>query len=90
MWDKDIIRAIQAGDESAIRRVMDRYSRLLWSIASALLYKTGSVQDMEECVADTFIYLWQHPEKYDPGRGAVRLCASSHPPWYPQSRCPAP
>lgn len=28
----------------------------------------ASVQDVEECVADVFIYLWQYPEKYDPDR----------------------
>lgn len=72
MRDEEIIRAIQAGDESAMRQAMDRYSRLLWSIASAVLYRTASTQDMEECVADTFIYLWQHSEKYDPQRGTLR------------------
>ncbi len=72
MRDEEIVRAIQAGDESAIRRAMDRYSKLLWSIASAVLHRTASVQDMEECVADAFIYLWQHPEKYDPQRGALK------------------
>lgn len=76
MRDEDMIRAIQAGDESAICRAMDRYSKLLWSIASAVLSKTASVQDIEECVADAFIYLWQHPEKYDPGRGTLKVWLS--------------
>lgn len=56
--------------------VIRKYSRLLWPIASAVLKNVGSEQDVEECVADAFIYLWQHPDKFDPGRGTLKsfLC----------------
>ena len=30
----------------------------------------------EECVADTFIYLWEHPDKYDPQRGKLKTWLS--------------
>ena len=57
-------------------QVINKYSRLLWPIASAVLSSAGSEQDVEECVADAFIYLWQHPEKFDPSRGSLKtlLC----------------
>lgn len=56
--------------------VINKYSRLLWPIASAVLKNVGSEQDVEECVADAFIYLWQYPEKFDPARGNLKsyLC----------------
>jgi len=71
-----IINAIKNGDEAAIAQVIDKYSRLLWSVASAVLKNVGQEQDVEECVADVFISLWQQPEKYDAGRGGLRtwLC----------------
>lgn len=74
--DEKIIRAIRDGDEAAIGQVMDRYSKLLWSVVSAVLHNTASEQDVEECVADVFIYLWENPEKYDPQRGKLKawLC----------------
>lgn len=65
MSDKEIVLAIQKGDESAIARVMRKHARLLWSIAGAILANTATEQDIEECVADVFIYLWQNPDKYD-------------------------
>ena len=77
MNDEKIIAAIRRGDERAIDRVMDKYSRLMWSIASAVLKNTASVQDVEECVADVFIYLWQNPEKYDPERGGLKAWLSA-------------
>lgn len=71
-----MVAAIAAGDAEAMNRVMGKYSRLLWPIASAVLKNAGSEQDVEECVADAFIYLWQHPERFDPGRGTLKslLC----------------
>ncbi len=79
MKDEKIINAIKNGDETAIAQVIDKYSRLLWSVASAVLENVGQEQDVEECVADVFISLWQQPEKYDAGRGGLRtwLCVKA-------------
>lgn len=76
MRDEAVIAAIADQDEGAMGRVINQYSRLLWPIASAVLCNAGSEQDVEECVADAFIYLWQHPEKFDPARGSLKtlLC----------------
>ena len=63
--DKKIISAITARDERMLAFVVQKYSKLLWKIAASILINAASVQDVEECVADVFIYLWQYPEKYD-------------------------
>ena len=72
MNDETVIRAIQSREENAINHVINKYSRLLWTVADAVLGGSASVQDVEECVADVFIYLWEHPEKYDPRRGTLK------------------
>lgn len=76
MRDEAVAAAIAAHDEDTMSRVINKYSRLLWPIALAVLCNAGSEQDVEECVADAFIYLWQHPEKFDPSRGTLKtlLC----------------
>lgn len=72
MNDEKTIAAIQERDETVISEVIAKYSRLLWSVAGIVLNKAGSAQDVEECVADTFIYLWEHPDAYDPRRGKLK------------------
>lgn len=74
--DEVVIRALRNRDEAAMGTVIHQYSRLLWPVAAAVLSSAGSEQDVEECVADAFIYLWQHPEKFDPSRGSLKtlLC----------------
>lgn len=76
MKDETIIVSIGNRDEDAMNDVINKYARLLWPIADAVLKNVGSVQDVEECVADAFIYLWEHPNKFDPKRGTLKsfLC----------------
>ena len=69
--DKKIILAIAARDERMLAFVVQKYSKLLWKIAASILINAASVQDVEECVADVFIYLWQYPEKYDPDKAKL-------------------
>ena len=76
MNDIRTISAIIRRDEAAISDVIKKYSKLLWSVSGAVLNNIGSTQDVEECVADTFIYLWQHPDKYDPKRGKLKTWLS--------------
>ena len=76
MNDEKIITAIKNRNEAAINETITKYSKLLWSVAEAVLSHVGSVQDVEECVADTFIYLWEHPEKFDHQRGKLKTWLS--------------
>lgn len=71
MNDKKIISAIIDRDEKMLAFVVQKYSKLLWKIAASILINAASVQDVEECIADVFIYLWQYPEKYDPDKAKL-------------------
>ena len=59
-----------------LEKIINKYSRLLWSVSSKILNGIGSEQDVEECVADVFIDLWQEPQKFDESRGSLKnwLC----------------
>ena len=70
------ITGIKNRNERAINDVIVKYSKLLWPIVFAVLKKVGTEQDVEECVADVFIDLWENPDKYDATRGTLKswLC----------------
>ena len=72
MNDVQIMAAIRKGDEATIHYTIDKYSKLLWCIASTILKNVGSAEDIEECVADVFIYLWQNPDKFEARRGKLK------------------
>ena len=76
MNDITAIAGIRKRDERIINEVITKYSKLLWPIASAVLKNVGTEQDVEECVADVFIDLWENPNKYDSERGTLKtwLC----------------
>ena len=69
--DKKVISAIINRDEQMLSFVVQKYSKLLWKIAASILINAASVQDVEECIADVFIYLWQYPEKYDSAKAKL-------------------
>ena len=76
MNDITVIKRIKNRDERAISDVIEKYSKLLWPIASAVLKNIGTEQDVEECVADVFIDLWENPDRYNAKRGTLKtwLC----------------
>lgn len=76
MNDISAIAGIKAQNEHIIHEIIVKYSKLLWPIVSAVLKNVGTEQDVEECVADVFIDLWENPDKYDAQRGTLKtwLC----------------
>ena len=77
MRDAQIISGIQHNDEAAINYAMNKYSKLLWKVASTVLANAATAEDIEECVADVFVHLWQNSEKFDEQRGELKnwLCS---------------
>ena len=76
MKEEAVIAAIGNRDELVMNDVINKYARLLWPIAAAVLKNVGDDRDVEEIVADTFVFLWEHPGKFDPKRGSLKslLC----------------
>ena len=69
--DKFIRDAIINKDAAMIEKVINKYSKLLWSVVATVLINSTSESDVEEIVADIFIHLWNNPEKYEPDKGKL-------------------
>jgi len=76
LTEKQMIAGIGRRDETAMAAAIETYSRLLWKVASAVLTNTASREDIEECVADTFVYLWRSHERFSEQKGSLKswLC----------------
>lgn len=76
MLDEELKQGIRNHDPTTYEILMDKYSKLLWVVASGILKNVGNQEDIEDCVAESFAYLWEHPEKYDKRRGSIKtyLC----------------
>jgi RNA polymerase sigma-70 factor (ECF subfamily) len=66
--DYELMRGIAGGDEGALAELYDRYSRLVMSIALAVVGDRGTA---EEITFDIFLRVWQNAASYDPAQAKV-------------------
>jgi RNA polymerase sigma-70 factor (ECF subfamily) len=66
--DADLVRDVAAGSEAALATLYDRHSPLVYGAALRL---TTDRTRAEEVVMETFLALWNHADRFDPGRGSL-------------------
>ena len=71
--DVQLSERLVAGDDDALAEAYDRWSTLIYSVAMRITADHAAAEDVTQ---DVFVHLWQHPDRYDPHRGALRswLC----------------
>lgn len=70
MTDEAIIDLIYEKDESGLSKLADKYEKLLIHIAAGILGSRS--RDIEECVNDTYLKLWNHIERYDMEKASLK------------------
>jgi RNA polymerase sigma-70 factor, ECF subfamily len=66
--DTRLIRQIAGGQEPAMEALYDRYNRLVFSVALAVV---GDAAVAEEVTLDVFVHAWRGAASYDPARAKV-------------------
>jgi RNA polymerase sigma-70 factor (ECF subfamily) len=66
--DAHLISQIANGQESAVETLYDRYNRLVFSVALAVV---GDRAVAEEVTLDVFVHVWRGAKTYDPARAKV-------------------
>jgi len=64
--DLALVSGIRSGDESAMARLYDRYSAIVYSVALRVLGDSGAAEDI---LQDVFMQLWRKPGVFDSTRG---------------------
>jgi RNA polymerase sigma-70 factor (ECF subfamily) len=63
-----MIDRVIAGDDTALAAIYDRYSALVFGVATRLVDRSAAADVAQE----VFVQLWQRPSGFDPARGALR------------------
>lgn len=58
-----LLQQVAAGDSTAVRRCIDRYSSLVWSLVRSQLQDFSLAEDL---VQEIFIELWRSASRFDP------------------------
>jgi RNA polymerase sigma-70 factor, ECF subfamily len=61
-----LISAVRFGDESAMARLYDRYSAIVYAVALRVL---GDATAAEDILQEVFMQLWRNPRLFDSSRG---------------------
>ena len=61
--ESEIISRCQCGDKAAFRWVVERYQRMLFSLALKML---ANEEEAKDVVQETFIRIWKGIRNYDP------------------------
>jgi RNA polymerase sigma-70 factor (ECF subfamily) len=65
--DLRLMEGIKAGDVSALEVFHGRHGRAVHALCRRIL---GDPRDAEEATLDAFAQLWEHGDRYDPGRAS--------------------
>lgn len=63
MHDNEIINRLKADDATALEYAIETYSGYTAAVISKVLGTTGTNEDKEELLTDTFVALWNHRQK---------------------------
>jgi RNA polymerase sigma-70 factor (ECF subfamily) len=64
------MRSLRSGQHDALAVIVDRYQRLVWSVAQKIVHDEGEAEDVVQIV---FLELFQKMELFDPHRGTLKV-----------------
>jgi RNA polymerase sigma-70 factor (ECF subfamily) len=68
--DLELVRHLLSGDHDAFAVIVDRYQRLVFSVAIRIVKDEG---EAEEVVQIVFMDIFRKVEKFDPSRGTLKM-----------------
>jgi len=68
-WEAEIRRRLGAGDEAALGEVYDQYASFVYGLALRVIGEQRGAEDVSQ---EVFVFVWERPEVFDPGRGSLR------------------
>ena len=67
--DEALIQVLKSGNAEALAELFDRYSRVVFTVASRILRDRSEAEDLMQ---DVFLEIYRDAARFDPVRGSVR------------------
>jgi RNA polymerase sigma-70 factor, ECF subfamily len=68
--DADLLRRFKSGEHDAFAVIVDRYQRLVFSVAVRIVKDEGEAEDIVQTV---FLEIFRKAEQFDPRRGTLKM-----------------
>jgi RNA polymerase sigma factor (sigma-70 family) len=68
-WEQEVRPRLTARDETALAELYDQYGSFVFGLAARVINDRRAAEDVTQ---DVFLYVWEHPDAFDPDRGRLR------------------
>jgi RNA polymerase sigma-70 factor (ECF subfamily) len=68
-WEQTTRARLIAGDDDALGECYDQYASFVYGLTLRVVRDARAAEDLTQ---DVFLGLWERPELFDPGKGALR------------------
>jgi len=68
-WERQVRERLIAGDEAALGACYDQYASFVYGLVLRVVRDAKAAEDITQ---DVFLGLWENPDCFDPGKGALR------------------
>lgn len=75
--ERELLWGIRRKNPAAFERFMALYTKPIYYLAHCIL-RTASKEDLEECVSDVFLEVWQRIGEFDESRGSLKTFIFMH------------
>jgi RNA polymerase sigma-70 factor, ECF subfamily len=70
--EKNVINELKIRNPNAIEFIINNYTRSAYSLVHNILREIGTKEDMDECVGEVFIEIWNKYDSYSEKRGSLK------------------
>jgi RNA polymerase sigma factor (sigma-70 family) len=68
-WEQDVRDRLVGRDEDALADLYDQFGSFVYGLAARVIGDRRAAEDVSQ---DVFLYVWEHPQTFEPERGRMR------------------